>query len=352
MHGADPGCPLVFRELEAVKARYPHFERREHPDLTHYVGHVVRIDDKTPWTVEELLSHPAIRWVDDLMTFERTDPLGAGRSGLRLTVEEAAAGQFDWGIDLAEALIAGNLWASDLWTPLLRAWSKSELDDDQRRRAIGTLRDTELRDAQVRAIADFLCESMKPSRSQQTDESVQAANELANDLWDRLGETEAHGEEFHDWLTRAINHPAGNLAQFWIYSLWLARTQEDPLPETLRREYRVALARIVRDRTVIGTLGRTVLCRSFAFLLEADEEWTGENLLPLFDLDAGLPESTAAWCGFLYGNTSIPAIEAMKPAFLEAASRVQTDFRAQGLAERFIEAYTYVAFFHVDDPGA
>ena len=350
LHSADPGCPLVFRELEAIKAQYPHFEPTEHPDLTHYVGHVVRIDDKTPWTVEELLSRPANRWVDDLIAFERTDPLGAGRSGLLLTVEKAAVRQFDWGIDLAEALTAGTLWASDLWTPMLQAWSKGELDDDQRRRALGTLRDTDLRDAQVHAIADFLCESVKPSRSQQTDESVQIANKLADDLWERLGETEAEGEEFDDWLTRAINHPAGNLAQFWIYSLWIARNGQDPVPATLGREYRSALSRIMRDRTVIGMLARTVLCRSFTFLLEADEAWTKDNLLPLFDIDSGLPESTAAWDGFLYGNTTIPAIETLKPSFLEAASRVETDFLDHGLAERFVEAYTYVAFFHVEDP--
>lgn len=350
LHGADPGCPLVLRELEAIKAQYPHFEPREHSDLTHYVGHVVRIDDKTPWTMEELLSRPANRWVGDLMAFERSDPLGAGRSGLLLTVEEAAAGRFDWGIDLADALIADAQRASDLWTPLLRAWSKSELDDDQRRRVLGLLWDTELRDTQIHAIADFLCESMKPSRSQPIDESVRLANELAHDLWTRLGETEADGEEFHDWLTRAINHPAGNLAQFWIYSIWIARNREEPVPTILCPQYRSALSRIMRDHTVIGTLGRTVLCRSFAFLLEADEDWTRENLLSLFDIDAGLPESTAAWCGFLYGNTSIPAIEAMKPSFLQAVSRVKSDFRALGLAERFIEAFTYVVFFHVDDP--
>ena len=350
LYSADRGCPLVFRELEAIKVQYPHFEPREHPDLTHYVGRVVRIDDKTPWTVEALLSRPANRWVDELMAFERTAPLGAGRSGLLLTIEEAGARRFDWGIDLADALIEGAHWSSDLWTPLLRAWSKCGLDDEQRQRVLGKLQDTELRDEQIREMANFLCESMKPSRSQQINESVQLANELADDLWQRLAETEADGEEFHDWLTRAINHPAGNLAQFWIYSLWYSRHLQDPAPAVLGPEYRSALSRIMRTRTVIGTLGRTVLCRSFAFLLEADELWTRENLLPLFDIDAGLPESTAAWCGFLYGNTTIPAIEAMKPAFLAATSRLETDFHDHELAERFIEAYTYVVFFHVDDP--
>ena len=107
---------------------------------------------------------------------------------------------------------------------------------------------------------------------------------------------------------------------------------------------------ILQDDTVIGTLGRTVLCRNFAFLLEVDEAWTEDNLLPLFDIDAEHADSIAAWCGFLYANTTIPAIDTMKPKFLAATSRLATDFRDHGLAERFIEAYTYVVFFHIDDP--
>ena len=350
LHSADSGCPLVVRELEAIKAQYPHFEPREHPDLTHYVGHVVRIDDKTPWTVKELLSRPANQWVGDLLAFHRTDPLGAGRSGLLLCIEEAAARQFEWGLDLCDALIDGALWSSDLWTPLFRAWSKSEQDDEQRRRVLGKLVATELRDPQIYPIADFLCESLKPSRSRQLNESLQLANELAADSWHRLRGTEPDGNEFDDWLTRAINHPAGNLAQFWIYSLSFSRNRQDPVPAALAREYRSALSKIIRDKTVIGTLGRTVLCRSFAFLLEADEAWTRENLLPLFDIDAGSPDSIAAWCGFLYGNTTIPAIKAMKPRFLSATPRLAADFHDHRLAERFIEAYTYVAFVQVDDP--
>ena len=40
----------------------------------------------------------------------------------------------------------------------------------------------------------------------------------------------------------------------------------------------------------------------------------------------------------------------MKPKFLSATERLDTDFDDRGLTERFIEAYTYVLFFHVDDP--
>ena len=347
---ADPDCPLLAQQLQRIRDRYPRLEPRRHPDLTHYVSEVMRIGDKTPWSTEQLLARSAAQWVDDLIAFEPTDRLGPSRGGLLLSVEEAATRQFDWGIELSDALIDDSQWDSDLWTALLRAWSKSELNDQQRQRVLERLRSADLREAQVVPIADFLCESHKPVPSPRLNESLDPANELAADMWDRLSETAPQANQTHDWLTQAINHPAGNLAQFWVYSLWHSANRRDPKPKSLGEQHTSALSDILQDQTVNGTLARTVLCRSFAFFLDIDESWTGDNLLPLFDIDSGQTDSMAAWCGFLYGNTTIPAIEAMKPKFLSATERLDTDFDDRGLTERFIEAYTYVLFFHVDDP--
>ena len=346
----DPDCPLIAQALEAIRTRFPEFEPREHPDLTHYISHVVRDDDRSPWTVDQLLARPADQWTERLLAFQPSVHFGPRRSALLLSVEEAAARQYDWGLALSDALLGGNHWSSDIWTALLRSWSKSELDDEQRRRALRRLRAPQIREAQVRPIAEFLYEAHKPAPSLDLHESLQSANELASALWERLAGTEPQANEFHDWLTRAINHPAGNLTQFWICSLWIARSRQDPVPKTIVEEYRTQLSGILQDDSVFGTLARAVLCRSFSLLLEADEEWTRDHLLPQFDINAGLPNSTAAWDGFLYGNTTIPAIETMKPALLEAAPRLRSDLQEQSLTERFIDTYTYVLFFHVDDP--
>ena len=346
-----PDCPFLARELEAIKAQFPQLQPSEHPDLTHYVSQVVRIDDKTPWTVERILSRPADQWVHDFLTFAPTDPLGPSRNGLLLSIEEAATREYSWGITLSDALVDKTQWESDLWAALLRAWSKSELTNEQRLEVLTRLNEPELRQAHIYPIADFLCESHKPSRDLRLDESLDTANELALDMWDRLAHTVYDTERFKDWLTQAINHPAGNLAQFWIFSLWMTRNSQDPVPTSLTGHYLTALSRIAGDATIIGTLGRTVLCRGFAFLLEADDTWTTDHLLPLFHVEAGQPDSTAAWCGYLYGNnTSIIAIEAMKPMLFAAAGGLHTGFNDEILTERFIEAYTFTLFFYIEDP--
>ena len=172
------------------------------------------------------------------------------------------------------------------------------------------------------------------------------ANKIAAALWRRLDRKEVI-EEKDDWLQLAINHPAGILAQFWLsgFSLW--RKQQDPESTTLSHEYRQILSDIVQDQKLLGKLGRTVLASHFAFLLAVDEEWTRENLLPLFD--PGNSDFQAAWDGFLaWGRLSPAVAEVMADLFLKAIERIDSDLSHQ--CRRFIEYYTYMLVYFVEDP--
>ena len=345
----DPDCPLLTQPLDDIAARNPEFQPREHADLTHRMARWRRVDDQSPWTVEELLSGPAIEWLPRLLSFEPTDILGPRRSGLLSRIETAASQNFQWGLDLSDALIRGAHWQTDIWTALLQAWRNRQLDDGQRQLVLRQLESTELRDAQIQPISDFLYHSHKPSPDLVVNESLDSANELATDLWDRLYRTEPDYNQSHNWLDRAFGHPAGTLAQFWLDSLSLWRNRQEPIPTTLNESYRSALSNIVQDQTTIGTLGRCILCHNFDFLLPADQAWTEKHLLPLFDIECGLPKSTAAWTGLLQSNT-IPYSEPIRTAFLKATDRLQSDLRQEGLREQFIEAYTDIIFLCVPDP--
>ena len=92
-----------------------------------------------------------------------------------------------------------------------------------------------------------------------------------------------------------------------------------------------------------------MLCHHLDFLIDVDETWTERHLLPLLDIERGLPESTAAWCGFLQAGR-LPYTKPVQRAFLNAPHRLQLDLRQEGLNERFVEAYTHMIFTCVDDP--
>ena len=148
-----------------------------------------------------------------------------------------------------------------------------------------------------------------------------------------------------------MNHPAGVLTQFWLESLSLGRKQQDPVPDVLSDEYRTALSGIVQDKTLAGRLGRSVLGRSLSFLWEADENWAKENLLPLFEDDEQADDYQALWDGFLYSPLPRMA-ELMTDAFLKAVSLIKRSDSDHGRRDRFLDRYTTMLVYFVNDPLA
>ena len=172
------------------------------------------------------------------------------------------------------------------------------------------------------------------------------ATRIASALWhhlDRTAPIDARG----DWLFAAMNHPAGLLAYFWISALSLCREHHDPKPTTLNDDYRRALSDIVADRSPAGTLGRTVLASKLHILLDADQVWTRQNLLPLFEPNS--EDFQAAWDGFVTSNPLNPIVaEAMAVLFLKAVELINADLFNQ--RRKFIQCYIVMLIYFSEDP--
>ena len=343
LHKSDPNCALAKQALDKVLEAYPQFEPSEHPDLTHWSSSITY---ESPWTIEKLLEKSAADWLDDLLSFQGSEWGGPNRRELLVNIAEAVKQDFDWGLDLADALARSGEWDVDLWSVLIRSWSEMELDEDKHSKVLHWLGKTELYPEYSRIIANALYMLIKDGGTSYALNLLPQANKIAAALWRRLDRKEVT-EEKDDWLQLAINHPAGILVQFWLsgFSLW--RKRQDPEPTALSHEYRPILSDIVQDQKLPGKLGRTVLASHFAFLLAVDEEWTRENLLPLFD--PGNSDFQAAWDGFLaWGRLSPAVAEVMADLFLKAIERIDSDLSHQ--CRRFIEYYTYMLVYFVEDP--
>ena len=343
LHKSDSNCALAKQALDKVLVAYPQFEPSEHPDLTHWSSSITY---ESPWTIEELLEKSAADWLDDLLSFQGSEWGGPNRRELLVNIAEAVKQDFDWGLDLADALARSGEWDVDLWSVLIRSWSEMELDEDKHSKVLHWLGKTELYPEYSRIIANALYMLIKDGGTSYALNLLPQANKIAAALWRRL-DRKGVTEEKDDWLQLAINHPAGILAQFWLsgFSLW--RKQQDPEPTVLSHEYRPILSDIVQDQKLPGKLGRTILASHFAFLLAVDEEWTRENLLPLFD--PGNSDFQAAWDGFLaWGRLSPTVAEVVADLFFKAIERIDSDLSHQ--CRRFIEYYTYMVVYFVEDP--
>ena len=348
---SDPGCDLAREALEGICQRYEDFRPSEHPDLTHYHSTSWVSDDEgpeSPWSVEELLSRPAGERLEQLLSFRDGSPFEPSRRGLLGTVGEAARRDFTWGLALADALTKSEDWDSDLWTTLLRSWS-GELDEDTHRHVLARLGDAELQRCQVQAIAEMLLALVKDGGLPYAPMLLEESNRLARSLWAHCaqggGEPESEG-----WLTVAINHPAGALTEYWIWSLSLWRNRQKTQPEAMEEEHSSALLQVINERKVAGRLGRAVLAQSLGFLLAADEAWTREHLVPLFEHADG-DDYRAVWDGLLYGRMDRNVITAMEDAIFAAIPHMSDLFPSHGRhREAFIALCTAVVSYVVDDP--
>ena len=279
-------------KLDEIAARYPQFRRQEAP-----------VDAQSSWSVEKLLARPADEWLEKLLS----PPSTIAHYDLQHVVQDAAKQDFKWGLDLADALASKENWEANLWSTLIYAWRETELDENQGRTVLNLLKNANLHQKYGREVAFMLYDLVKDGGIPCALELLPQANKIAAALWANLDPDHPY-EKRSDWLISAINHPAGTLAQFWLESLFLWRKHQDPAPDQLDGEYLAALSKIVKDRTIAGRLGKSVLAGYFASLLEIDENWTKENLLPLFfrKNHSDADDYKAIWDGFLDLEASYP----------------------------------------------
>ena len=347
LNRADPECSLVKQPLEKIKTAYPGSEPQKYPDLNFWAEEVPT-GLQSPWSVGELLEKSAADWLPKLLEYQPADsqnPFGPDRQGLSRFVTEAIRRKSRWGFDLAEEIEKTKKWKTDLWGSVFRAWAEPEtkLDEGDLHEVFRYLAIEELHQEHAPMIAEVLYRLIEKKDKQVAMTALlPQANDIATKLWDCLDQQDRPVEEIDDWLTWAINHPAGNLASFWLHSIELWRRQQEPKPQRLSYECRAALLSITQNRKIPGKLGCAVLASNFHFLLAVDKEWTQENLLSLFD-----PENEKfqpAWDGFLsWGRITPDVAEIMQQPFMKTArymndpaGSLPKNFRR----ERFIEYYT------------
>ena len=349
LHESDPNCALAKQAWDRVSAEYPEFKPSKSLDSDYW-----RRLYQSPWSSEELLAKPAADSLADLLSYEGSEWDGPGHGDTIENIAKAIRHNFDWGLDLADELDRNKQWNTYLWTALTYAWSIMELSKDRYSKVLSWLSKAELYPNHNRGIAEVLYALVKDGGPPYALDLLPQANEISTALWPHLDRPEPI-EKRNDWFNFAINHHVGKLAIFWLcgFSLW--RKQQDPKPTTLSDEYRTALSDIVQDQSLPGKLGRTILTSKFAFLMEVDEAWTRENLLPLFKPDSD--DFQAAWDGFLSGvlgdfNRVLdfnPAVaKAMDKPSRKAVKRINNGLSNQH--DRFVKYYTDMLAFFAKDP--
>lgn len=344
---AKPDCALASAALAPIKAQYSDWQPSDHPDFAHWMGSVDWVGSQSPWSVEQLLARDPREQLDDLLSIKGKRFDRPNREGLLANVREGCKQNARWAFVLSQALAERGLWSSDLWSALIRGLQESELPAEGWRDLLALVSNQALQLEHPYDIANLLYALVRDGGKPFALELLEQANAIALPVWQAL-EANVQKEGIDGWLSRAINHPAGVIVEFWINGLSLLVQGKTGAERVMPENYRHWFTLVVQDTASKGGMGRSLLASQTAFLFDLNEAWTRQHVIPLFS-DPDPQRFAQAWDGFLVSGRLYPALaDTLLPAIVAAVPRIPADLA--GRRERFIEFYTALAVFYTADP--
>lgn len=243
---AKPDCALAVEALAPIKAQYPDWLPSDHLDLTHWVGSADWVGSESPWSVDQLLAREPPEQLDDLLNFKGNRFDGPSRDGLLANVRVACKQKTSWAFALAQALTERALWPTDLWPALIRGVQESDLTIDGWRELLNLASNPALQSAHAYDIANLLYALVRDGGKPFALDLLEQANAISLPTWQAL-EVNAQDENRDDWLSRAINRPAGVIVEFWIDGLSLLVRGETGAERVMPENYRHWLTLVVQD---------------------------------------------------------------------------------------------------------
>ena len=346
LHKVAPDCSFTTKKFRKIQEAYPEFKPHKYPNFEHYFE--AQIGSQSPITVEEILSrHPSeiIGW---LLSYQGEEFMGPDRLGLLSTVSQTVAQSFDWGWQLVEVLKGKNEWATDLWPSIIRGWENASLEKDQWGKILTFLKNQSQLYQFSHAIADLLLEGIKKTEGGIPFPLLLEAENIAKRLWDTLERSEEEkSHECKDWLTKAINHSGGKLAEFWLYALSKRIKKEKliGLPEAYKRYF----AKVLLGKSYSAQMGRILLSSQLYFLFNADPDWTRKNLLPLFNWSIDKKQAQQAWDGYLkWGKWNEPLLKELLPLYEKSFSELPNSL--SHVRDRFCAHLARIAIYSSINP--
>ena len=344
---ADPSCEEVATRLVRLRETHPDFERRRYPDLDRWVSSSGFVGPRSPLSMEELLEKRPSDWIEYLETFKGERFEGPDREGLLRLVSRAVQQDFNWGKELAEVLSGRPKPPQDLWESVIWGWRGADLLEEQWEYVLTVLDDDMLVRRHSQGISDLLQEGVKKEEGGIPLRLFNKADQVADKIWKNHDDDEQ--DSANDRWNRAITHPGGILAMFWLHALSRTRKETGKKREGLIQPYRERFERIVAGKSEIAVLGRVVLASELAFLFTVNEDWARANLIPLLDWEQDILKASQSWAGWLNSNRLIePLLSELIPHYRKAFSLLASELNP--VRNLMVEHVVFICIFGMNDP--
>jgi hypothetical protein len=318
-----PGLESARVALAEAQDRHPEYAEPSHPDLTGWVevGWVRPQPPMGSGELHRLIQDNPAAAISELR--RKTSQPGGGDWGDALDLISDTVR--DWPSDGLAIFDASGGDQPDVLSAVVRGWGAASADNTDGPTIIDKLSRTDL-SAIYRDVARMLSGSgQSQSATPVKWQEIPDARLLAAQIWALSADTSAN-QDAEDWLAQAINHPAGQLAQFWVNAVaadWQAAGDNwSGMPAATRDRLEAMLA----GRGAGTEMVEVIFASQLHFFRAADFGWSLEHVLPLLDW-ADPARARRTWHGFL------------------AWGRPDSQLLAAGLRDQYIQAATRAADF-------
>ncbi|RPF26020.1 uncharacterized protein DUF4020 [Georgenia muralis] len=302
LHQTLPTDPRITAAFNAVQRAHSDYQTREHPDLNMYMTSGF-VEDAEPFSPDELHSSitddpaAALARLREFATADELRLTGPTWTGALAAMRGCVARHPLDGIRVAGHLLIDD---DELRGALIRGWSAAQLADadqglpDQVISLIGTWDLGSIRSQAATLLANG-GQADHPTRWH----DLASARDLARRLWPQ-DEVTGNVVSDSDTYLEAINHPAGDLAQFWTKVTAAEWSRQGDRWAGLMPLIETELDRMIDQPGRNGLLARCVLIASLRFYHGAAPEWARARLLPLLSWASDDKKQVAAmWRTFL-----------------------------------------------------
>ena len=340
---SDPECLLAKAAFNEAQSRRPEWKPMND------FGKKVAGDKPKPVSADQLLERHGSGWIPKLI-----DLFNQSSGDLTTAVTKAARQNFDWSLELADALAEAGEWETGVWKVLICAWrfdqesDEENLSKDQFRKVLVLLDDQNLHGKDERDY--YIIWTLRSLISAPyAIELLPEANRIAASFWDKIDDHDAERP-----ATNSIDGcTAAHLASYWLDGLQLLRKDPSSAPKSIEGDWAEALSKIALDPSPKGRAGRSALAQRFACLFNVDKRWTEKNLLPYFS-SPNDEEFLEIWQGFLTrwhpGKEQNLTDETAKILYRPSYKAVKRILPDNKLRKLFVDIYTEMVIFVVKNP--
>ncbi len=216
-----PESVVAAEHLAATQGRHQEFGPRTHPDMDHWIGGGW-VGPQSPKTSEELAGMSFADAAAYLVAYELEASvfMGPDRAGLMTVCRQASTNSMAWAVALANELASRQEWKADVWSALIGGWRGASCDEETFRNAVVLLENfPQIGDASAIDVANFIEGAI--DRAGLDDADIDRVERIGERLLNKSDAIQpgVYSKGGIDWLTSAINHPAGQVALTWVKAI-------------------------------------------------------------------------------------------------------------------------------------